>query len=172
MTPDEPPQGLRLVDARMPPMPIMWFPEHLRARKVWIGHAPGGAARCRHGALCQRGIAAFDIVPPWGVDLQADRIARAIVWARVGTAVKTVTAVKIAKAGIRIITSLAIDGTASTHRRPRSASNQVPGVRSKNATPPLAAHGGSSVSAWSRALRPRSGAKPSLRRSRPWSLSS
>ena len=57
---------------------IMWFPGHLRPRKVWIDHALGGAARCRQSALRQRGIAAFDVVPLWPVSLQADRIVPAI----------------------------------------------------------------------------------------------
>ena len=59
-------------------MPPIWFPGHLRARKIWIDDALGGAARCRLITLRQRGIGAFDVVPIYAVGLQADRIVRAI----------------------------------------------------------------------------------------------
>jgi len=46
--------------------------------KIWIDDALGGAARCRLGALRQRGIAALDIAAVDAVGLQADRIVRII----------------------------------------------------------------------------------------------
>jgi hypothetical protein len=58
--------------------PIMSSRGHLRARKIWIDDALGGTARCRLGALRQRGIAAFDEALFVAVELQADRIVRAI----------------------------------------------------------------------------------------------
>src|SRR4051812_22996722 len=50
-----------------------------RACVIGIDEAMRGAARCRHVALGQRGITAFEIiVVPAGVDLQADRILRIV----------------------------------------------------------------------------------------------
>ena len=46
---------------------------------IWIDDALCGAARCRHVALCQRGIAAFEIeIRHASINLQADRILRII----------------------------------------------------------------------------------------------
>jgi hypothetical protein len=65
------------VDAAMPPI-MSSRHLHLRARKIWIDDALGSAARCRLGALRQRGIAAFDEALFVAVELQADRIVRTI----------------------------------------------------------------------------------------------
>ena len=55
--------------------PASWF----RTGVIRVDDALSGAARCRHVALCQRGIGAFEvIVVPALVDLQADRIVRII----------------------------------------------------------------------------------------------
>jgi hypothetical protein len=87
----------------------MWSRGHTRTRKIWIGDALGGEARCRLSALRQRGIAACDVAPIDVVDLHADRIVRIIRLARTGAAVKTVPIVKIANPGTRIRASFRID---------------------------------------------------------------
>src|SRR5258708_23423904 len=57
------------IDAAIPPASWFW------AGVIRIDDALGGAARCRHIALCQRGIGAFEVIVfPALVDLQADRI--------------------------------------------------------------------------------------------------
>ena len=91
-----------LVDGAMPP--IISSRGNLRARIV---DALGGAARCQLVALGQRRVAAFVIVAPSAVHVQANRIV--YVWARAGAAVKTVAIVN-AKARMRIRTSLRIGG--------------------------------------------------------------
>src|SRR5712664_745620 len=58
--------------------PVISRRAHLRARKIWIDDALGGAARRRLSALWQRGIAAFDVAALYVVDLQADRVVRII----------------------------------------------------------------------------------------------
>jgi hypothetical protein len=61
------------IDAAIAPASWFW------AGVIRVDDALGGAARCRHVALCQRGIGAFEvIVVPALVDLQADRIVRII----------------------------------------------------------------------------------------------
>jgi hypothetical protein len=50
----------------------------VRVCKKWIDDALGGAARCRLGALRQRGIAAFDAATAEAVGLQANRIVRIV----------------------------------------------------------------------------------------------
>src|SRR6266851_967558 len=63
-------QNELLVDAA-----IMSSRGHSRARKIWIDDAlGGGAARCRRVALRQRRVAAFVIVGPAAVHVQANRI--------------------------------------------------------------------------------------------------
>src|SRR6266851_10372577 len=62
-----------LVDAA-----IMSSRGHSRARKIWIDDALGGAARCRRVALRQRRVAAFVIVGPPVVHMQANRISRIV----------------------------------------------------------------------------------------------
>jgi hypothetical protein len=64
---------LHLVDAA-----IMSSRRRSSARKIWIDDALGGTARCRLGALCQRGVAAIDVAPVYAVGLQADWIVRII----------------------------------------------------------------------------------------------
>jgi hypothetical protein len=58
--------------------PIMSSRGHLRARKIWIDDALGGAARCRLVALRQRGIGAFDVARLFAESVQANRIVRII----------------------------------------------------------------------------------------------
>jgi len=61
------------IDAAIPAASWFW------AGVIRIDDALGCAARCRHVALCQRGIGAFEvIVLPALVDLQADRVVRII----------------------------------------------------------------------------------------------
>ena len=61
------------IDAAIPAASCFW------ARVIRVDDALGGAARCRHIALCQRGIGAFEVIVfPALVDLQADRIVRII----------------------------------------------------------------------------------------------
>src|SRR5882757_328387 len=61
------------IDAAMPPVSSRC------TRVIRVDDALCGAARCRHIALCQRGVGAFEvIVVPALVDLQADRIGRVI----------------------------------------------------------------------------------------------
>jgi hypothetical protein len=70
--------GLRLqttlVDAAMPTITRGLF----RAREIWIDDALCRAARCRRVALRQRRVAAFVIVGPSGVHMQANRISRIV----------------------------------------------------------------------------------------------
>jgi hypothetical protein len=69
------PRGVEaLVDAAMPPS----VRGRVRACKIWIDDALGGAARRRLGALRQRGIAAFDAAAAQAVDLQANWIVRIV----------------------------------------------------------------------------------------------
>ena len=49
-----------------------------RTRKIWIDEALGGAARCRRVALRQRRVAAFVIVGPPAVHMQANWISRIV----------------------------------------------------------------------------------------------
>jgi hypothetical protein len=51
---------------------------HLRAGKIWIDDALGGAARCRRVALRQGRVAAFVIAAPPAVHMQANRIRRIV----------------------------------------------------------------------------------------------
>jgi hypothetical protein len=67
------PDAKALVNAAMP-----ITLRHLRARKIWIDDALGGAARCRRVALRQRRVAAFVIVGPPTVHVQANRISRIV----------------------------------------------------------------------------------------------
>ena len=61
------------IDAAIPAASCLW------AGVVRVDDALGCAARCRHVALCQRGIGAFEVIVfPALVDLQADRIVRII----------------------------------------------------------------------------------------------
>jgi hypothetical protein len=50
----------------------------LRARKIWIDNALRGATRCRRVALRQGRVAAFVIVGPPAVHMQANRIGRIV----------------------------------------------------------------------------------------------
>ena len=51
---------------------------HLRAGKIWIDDALGGAARCRRVALRRRRVAAFVIAATSAVHMQANRISRIV----------------------------------------------------------------------------------------------
>ena len=57
---------------------IMSSRGHSRARKIWIDDAFCGAARGRRVALWQRRVAAFAIVGPPGIHVQANRISRIV----------------------------------------------------------------------------------------------
>src|SRR4051794_26492977 len=64
----------RSIELALPPVP-----SGFSACVIRVDDALGGAARCRHIALCQRGVTAFEvIVVPALIDLQADRITRII----------------------------------------------------------------------------------------------
>jgi hypothetical protein len=64
------------VRTRCKGLPLLAGPRFARTGTgiIWIDHALAAAARCRHIALCQRGIGALDIIPLIAVGLQADRI--------------------------------------------------------------------------------------------------
>src|SRR5260370_21087093 len=62
-----------LVDAAI--MPVVG---RSPARKIWIDVALGGAARCRRVALSQRRVAAFVVVGPQAVHVQANLISRIV----------------------------------------------------------------------------------------------
>ena len=57
---------------------IMSSRRQSRARKIWIDDALGGATRCRRVALRQRRVAAFVIVGPPAVHMQANWISRIV----------------------------------------------------------------------------------------------
>jgi len=96
----------------MPPI-IIWSRGNLRARKVWIGDALSCAARCRLSALRQRDIAAFDVVPPSSVGLEADRTMRVIYLGPSWRLRENHRVIKIAKVRMRI---RAPAGSVAAHR--------------------------------------------------------
>jgi hypothetical protein len=71
---EEPLDARHLVDGAI--SPVTWSRGCLRARKIWIDDALGGAAQCRRVALRQRRVAAFVIVGPPAVHVQTNRISR------------------------------------------------------------------------------------------------
>src|SRR6267142_5579556 len=68
------PMRFTLVDPAMPPI----TQGVLRAREIWIDNTLRRASRCRCVALGQRRVAAFVIVVPPGVHVQANRISRIV----------------------------------------------------------------------------------------------
>src|SRR6267142_1675595 len=97
-------QNRPLVDATMPPITR----GRGRAREIWIDDALCRTARCRRVALRQRRVAAFVIVGPPGVYVQANRIIRIVRLGPSRCRRQNHRNVKIAKAGMRIRASFGI----------------------------------------------------------------
>jgi hypothetical protein len=98
------------IDAAIPAASWFW------AGVIRIDDALGCAARCRHVALCQRGIGAFEvIVLPALVDLQADRVVRIIGLGSSRRRCRSHPNCQIVKARMRIRLSLSVPCPSTGH---------------------------------------------------------